>query len=117
MYTSQDGRARVVGGAGPGKSSLDINPRNYKPTKEHHQPSIGTEGADAPRASTQASDGPSEDANAIEPENEECRDKMLLATNSIGMSTFGHPILKTSISDDTNVKNGRLQFDVRKLVI
>ena len=67
--------------------------------------------------STQASDGQSEDANANGPENEECHDKMLLATNSIGMSTSGRPIFKTSVSDETGVRNGRLQYDVRNLIM
>ena len=114
----QDGSARVVGGTtyGRGHSSFGINPHNYTPTKDQREPSSDlttTAATDSPQNSisttatshlSQASVRVRNDGDdTLLAEGEGCRDKLLLATNSLGMSETGRPILNTSMSEGTVV--------------
>ena len=103
----QDGKARVV--AGTGQPSFSINPQDYTPTGEQRQPSSLAEDGAAGTISTQVTDRRSE-TNGQEGT---CCDKMLLATNSIGMTGVGRPVFNTSLSDDTALRYTRSQYQVK----
>ena len=113
----QDGKARVVDGisSGRGLSSFGINPHNYKRTgTEQREPSTkSATGIGSPQSSlatashstshlSQASIRATADEDTLigeEGEERACCDKLLLTTNSIGMSETGRPVYKMSMSE------------------
>lgn len=113
----QGGEARVVGGTctSYGHSSFGIDPHNYtRMSKEHRDPrsSRGASGTRSPESSlatvshatshlSQASIhvAAADDDTLTAREEGECRDKLLLTTNSIGMSETGRPVYRMSMSE------------------
>lgn len=122
----QDGKARLVGGTR--QSSFGIDPHHYIPTREDHQPDSGgfsaTAGADPQASHASAANSTLSQATTredgdetLQPGESVCRDKMLLATNSITMNTAGRPVLNTSLSEDSGIRTVNVQYEVRKVNI
>ena len=108
----------MVGGtsSGRGLSSFGIDPHNYKRTgTEQREPGTkAATGTGSPQSSlatvshstshlSQASIRAAADEDTLvgrgEGEERACRDKLLLTTNSIGMSEAGRPVYRMSMSE------------------
>jgi hypothetical protein len=121
---AQDGKARVVDGTSRGLSSFGIDPHDYKRISEdERQPSTSTKAATGTGSSPQSSLAttshstshlsqasirvPADEDTLVGGEGEEeraCRDKLLLTTNSIGMTETGRPVYNTSMSECSAVR-------------